>query len=79
MDALCSTSYPELLDSMREAAMRERRSGIRNRALDHLRQHRGALMPVESLVNYLGPITKELGPDANLAATLREAAEDHEE
>jgi len=35
-------------------------------------------MPVESVVNYLGPICRELGPDANVAASLREAAEDHE-
>jgi hypothetical protein len=34
---------------------------------------------VESLVNYLGSITAELGPDADVQASLREAAERHEQ
>jgi hypothetical protein len=75
MDALCASSYPELLDACREAAARERRGGLRNRVLDHIRQHGHALWPVEGIVNLLGPITRELGPDADVAERLRQEAE----
>lgn len=79
MNAICASSYDELLDAMRETAEREKKRGIKSRALDHIRHHNGAISPVASLVNCLGPLTRDLGPDADIQAALREAAERHEQ
>jgi hypothetical protein len=79
MEPLCSSSYVDVVDAMRDVADRQKQSAARTRAMDYIRAHNGAVSPVASLVNYLGPITRELGPDADVQAHLREAAERHEQ
>jgi hypothetical protein len=77
MDALTACSYPELLDAMRDAAERQKKSALRGSMLAELAAHAVAISPVEYHVNRLSG-TVDLGSDADVQAALRGAADRHE-